>query len=327
MSNKISITVKPYVLQICTDKVAWDNLVEASPQGNVFSKTAFLESLGVPYSRFLVTTPQGEALAGVAILEEGAQMAKAPFAFTPHQGILFASNVAELASQKRITIEFRITTFLIETLLDKYPNFSMSLSPYFRDLRPFLWHNYGKIDMPKFNVIHRYTGHLSLQNLDLQQYLKSIRTLRRREYKNTEAKIQQSSDLNQFLKLYELTFQRQDLSLNSHTMELVKRISLNAIEEGYGLLSSAIVDGREASMALFLTHQKTVYYLFGANDPELRDKRASSKLFIDNIVLFANSGFKCFDFVGVNSPQRGDFKLSFNASLVPYQEVHLQSYV
>jgi len=28
----------------------------------------------------------------------------------------------------------------------------------------------------------------------------------------------------------------------------------------------------------------------------------------------------------VNSPQRGDFKLSFNAELVPYQEVHLQDH-
>jgi hypothetical protein len=33
-----------------------------------------------------------------------------------------------------------------------------------------------------------------------------------------------------------------------------------------------------------------------------------------------------FDFVGVNSPQRGDFKLSFNAELAPYQEVHLQAH-
>jgi hypothetical protein len=32
---------------------------------------------------------------------------------------------------------------------------------------------------------------------------------------------------------------------------------------------------------------------------------------------------RMLDFVGVNSPQRGDFKLSFNPELVPYFEVHL----
>jgi len=47
---------------------------------------------------------------------------------------------------------------------------------------------------------------------------------------------------------------------------------------------------------------------------------------LDNIALSAQKGLQRFDFVGVNSPQRGDFKLSFNAELVPYQEVHLQAH-
>jgi lipid II:glycine glycyltransferase (peptidoglycan interpeptide bridge formation enzyme) len=66
--------------------------------------------------------------------------------------------------------------------------------------------------------------------------------------------------------------------------------------------------------------------LFGANDPAMREANASSKLLLDNIALSAQKGLQIFDFVGVNSPQRGDFKLSFNAELVPYQEVHLQSH-
>jgi lipid II:glycine glycyltransferase (peptidoglycan interpeptide bridge formation enzyme) len=79
-------------------------------------------------------------------------------------------------------------------------------------------------------------------------------------------------------------------------------------------------------MAFFVTDSKCAYYLFGANDPELREANASSKLLIDNIVIFADQGLEKFDFVGVNSPQRGDFKLSFNAELIPYQEVHFISH-
>jgi lipid II:glycine glycyltransferase (peptidoglycan interpeptide bridge formation enzyme) len=80
-------------------------------------------------------------------------------------------------------------------------------------------------------------------------------------------------------------------------------------------------------MAFFISDARCSYYLFGANDPAMRETNASSKLLLDNIALSAHKGLKIFDFVGVNSPLRGDFKMSFNAELVPYQEVHLETYV
>ncbi len=305
---------------------AWDALVNESPQGHVFSNRAFLQSLGAEYACYVVTTPQGEVLAGAALMLDGNRMARAPFAFTPHQGILFAKSVSLLGHQKRLTAEFRITTFLVETLLDLYPNFSMALSPFFKDLRPFLWHNYGKEVLPQFDVRQRYTAHLSLIDFALDVYLASVRTVRRQEYKKAQTLIQQSDDLSLFLKLYQQTFDRQGLAIDGQTLTLVKNVCAKAMAGGYGHLSSAHVHDRVASMAFFVTDETCAYYLFGANDPDMRDARASSKLLIDSIASFAEQGLERFDFVGVNSPQRGDFKLSFNAELVPYQEVHLISH-
>lgn len=305
---------------------AWDVLVNESPQGHVFSSSAFLESLGAPYTCYVVTTPQGEVLAGAAILQDGNKMERAPFAFTPHQGVLFAQSVASLGQQKRLTAEFRITTFFIESLLHVFSNFSMALSPYFRDLRPFQWHNYGKSALPQFEIRQRYTGHVSLIDFEINGYLSSVRTVRRQEYKKTQAVIEPSLDLNLFLELYRLTFERQGIAIDAQALERVENICHTAMADGYGQLSCAHVDGRAASMAFFVTDSTCVYYLFGANDPDLRAANASSKLLIDNMATFAAQGLERFDFVGVNSPQRGDFKLSFNAELVPYQEVHLSAY-
>jgi len=321
-SSKLS---SPYVLSVCTDMSVWDTLVHESPQGHVFSCSAFLKSLGVQYVCYLVTSPQSELLAGAAIVIEGERMARAPFEFTPHQGIMFAKSVSRLSNQKRITSEFRITTFLIEALLNVYPNFSMAMSPFFKDFRPFQWHSYGKVDLPKFEVIQKYTGHLSLTDFELDRFLSSIRSVRRQEYKKTQHLIQQSDDLSTFLKLYQQTFHRQGLQIAFQTLDLVRNICAVALADGYGRLSSAQVDGRVASMAFFVSDKTCAYYLFGANDPEMRDARASSKLLIDNISSFAASGLERFDFVGVNSPQRGDFKLSFNSELVSYQVVHLST--
>jgi F0F1-type ATP synthase membrane subunit c/vacuolar-type H+-ATPase subunit K len=326
MQEHASTPSSPYVLSVCTDMSVWDALVKESPQGHVFSRSAFLQSLGAQHACYVVATPQGEVLAGAALMLDGDRMARAPFAFTPHQGILFAKSVSLLGHQKRLTSEFRITTFLIEALLDVYPNFSMALSPFFKDLRPFLWHNYSKVALPQFDVRQRYTGHLSLIDFELDSYLASVRTVRRQEYKKMQTAIQQSDDVSLFLKLYQQTFDRQGLAIESQTLTLVENICVRAMADGYGHLSSAHVDGRVASMAFFVTDAACAYYLFGANDPDMRDARASSKLLIDNISVFAARGFERFDFVGVNSPQRGDFKLSFNAELVPYQEVHLQAH-
>ena len=302
---------------------AWDALVRESPQGHVFSSSAFLQSLGASYRCYVVATPQGEILAGAAIVMSEFAMARAPFAFTPHQGILFSKSVTSLGQQKRLTAEFRITTFFIESLRDVFTNFSMALSPFFGDLRPFQWHNYGKHELPQFEIRQRYTGHVSLIDFELNTYLSKVRTVRRQEYKKTRAVIEPSHDLKSFLKLYQQTFDRQGIFIDGQTLSLVESICSKALENGYGNLSCAQVDGQAASMAFFVTDSKCAYYLFGANHPDLRDAHASSKLLIDNISIFAANGLEKFDFVGVNSPQRGDFKLSFNAELIPYQEVHL----
>ena len=326
MQEQSSTPSSPYVLSVCSDMLAWDALVNESPQGHVFSSCAFLESLGAPYTCYVVTSPQGEVLAGAVIMQDGNQMARAPFAFTPHQGILFAKSISSLGQQKRLTAEFRITAFFIQTLLNFFSNFSMALSPYFKDLRPFQWHNYGKNDSPQFEIRQRYTGHVSLIDFEINSFLSTVRTVRRQEYRKTLAVIEPSHDLKSFLKLYQQTFDRQGIAIDGQILSLVESICSKALENGYGYLSGAQVDGQAASMAFFVTDSKCAYYLFGANDPDLRDANASSKLLIDNIATFAAKGLGKFDFVGVNSPQRGDFKLSFNAELISYQEVHLTAH-
>ena len=104
---------------------------------------------------------------------------------------------------------------------------------------------------------------------------------------------------------------------------LVRNICTTALTQGYGRLSMASTDSGVASMALFIHDQHCAYYLFGANDPELRKSRAATSLMVDNINSMAKRGIAKLDFVGTNSPNRSDFKLSFNPELVPYHVVQL----
>jgi lipid II:glycine glycyltransferase (peptidoglycan interpeptide bridge formation enzyme) len=80
-------------------------------------------------------------------------------------------------------------------------------------------------------------------------------------------------------------------------------------------------DGQVASALLFLHDTRTAYYLIGANDPAFRKTGSGAFLMAEVIGHYRQAGQQFVDFVGVNSPNRGDFKTSFGARPVPYFEV------
>lgn len=314
-----------FILTVSNDDSEWDALVAASPQGSVFSGSHYLRALGSPGIRYVIRTPHGEALACVAVMEnvDAPGMHSAPFPFTPYQGILFGQTVAVQPRHKRVTTEFRLTDFIIQSLIERYGDFSMALSPAFGDLRPFLWHNYHQPDAPHFTIRNRYTAMLELNGFQLDSYLKSIRAVRRQEFNKSTAEIAATADVALFLGLYLKTFERQGIAVSGQQQALVRDICISALTHGYGRLSMAATASGVASMSLFIHDEHCAYYLFGANNPELRNSGASTALMVDNIRSMAERGITKLDFVGVNSPNRGDFKLSFNPELMPYHEVQL----
>ena len=63
-------------------------------------------------------------------------------------------------------------------------------------------------------------------------------------------------------------------------------------------------------------------YLFGAGSPGLKEHCCGTITFWDAFKdLSKNRGIKEVDFEGVNSPQRGKFKLSFGGDLRTYFQI------
>jgi hypothetical protein len=316
-----------FELSISKDESAWDKFVHDSPQGSIYSDTRYLMSLGQQHVRYLVSDKNGDVLAGIAVMEkqdgDRIKMCEAPYPFTPYQGIIFNSNIAQLPNHKKISTEFGITEFLINTLTEHYGNFSVSLSPHFADIRPFLWHEYGNSSASKFSIKNRYTAILKTEGFNEGDYFMSIRSVRRNEFKKCKADIIESQDVEQFMALYKMTFSRQQILIDEHSLNMVRRIVEDGLKSGIATLMAASLKNCVVSMALFLSDGKRAYYEFGANNPEYRNSGASVKLMLLSIIKLANTGHQSIDFVGVNSPNRGDFKLSFNPELHPYYEVNL----
>ena len=71
----------------------------------------------------------------------------------------------------------------------------------------------------------------------------------------------------------------------------------------------------------FLHSNRSAYYLFGGSSDEGRKCGALTFLIYSFLEECLYKNFEFFDFVGANSPNRGDFKLSFGSKLFPYYEL------
>ncbi len=308
-------------------KQIWDAFASTSPQRSVFVESRFLDSLRVDYD--LVTCyDKGEIVAGaVLIYSARGEPIEVGFPFTLYQGILLADNTQKPA-HSQITHELKVVEYFLEKLTAHFKKFCFCQSWRLQDIRPFQWHNFHEPDKGRFKTDLRYTGILDLRNYnDFEGYLASVRTVRRQEYRKASQSltIQFSDDTALLDALHAKTFERQSLERGDQDSALIRSICDQAIANGYGKMGVALLNGIPVSAVLFLYDDRTAYYLFGANDPSYRKSSAGSCLLIYMIKDALENDVQEVDFVGVNSPNRGDFKISFNADLKPYYVTHFDS--
>ena len=172
----------------------------------------------------------------------------------------------------------------------------------------------GKVDCPDGKFIRRIAWFFRNNRAWKQEYKKAEKQL----------KVQILDDVDILDILHSKTFERQGISRDAIQSNLVKSISKSALLNNYGSLRYASLNDVPVSAVLFLYDDRSAYYLFGANDPEYRNLFGGTMLLVSMIEDVFKRGLKEVDFVGVNSPQRGDYKISYNADLRPYYVASLQ---
>ena len=216
-----------------------------------------------------------------------------------------------------------MTEFLLTELESLYGSISLSLHHSLNDLRGFQWHNYHNQNglQPKLNL--NYTGILDLAKIEsFNQVLLNVRTVRRQEYKKCVKNgftVEESGDINILNVLHNKTFERQGISRSESEVFLATTLAKKSISKGFGrLLICRDENGIPASASLFLFDDNTGYYLIGANDSDYRKFGTGGFVLLEQIRYCMEQDLSYVDFMGINSPLRGDFKTSFNASPRPY---------
>ena len=323
--SKEEYSIEPTVLG-----AEWDAYIEASENGTIFLMSHYLKSLNAFITPCYVYNRK-ELRAAFLLIENENKESLLMHDFVIYSGIVFGQPAYKQNYSQINSDRFRLSTFVAKYLMDKYEKIDVALHPTCIDIRPFLWVNYGT-ELPQYNVDVRYTSYVQIEDFakadkleDISIYKKASNS-RRQEIRyaiKEGVETKKDFDADQFVQFYEQTMERQQIKVLESTLEEMKILIKNLFEAGLGkMFVSCTKNGEPGSMAFFGTDNKRAYYLFGANDPDLRDKHTGTAVIWDAFKFLSEGGCSEVDLEGVNSPQRGWFKLSFGGDLRPYYQIY-----
>jgi len=304
-------------LEVCKSKKNWDSFIYEATEASPFMLSWFTDILD-PNNEKLFYIENGIAKAALLFYKNGSKVIQPNYSV--YHSLCFKKHKIG-----HITERYRILKNIVSLLTNKYrEGIRFSFHPEITDLRPLLWHNFEGNESKKFDVKIRYTAVLNLEVIkDINQFLKDVRENRKRDYKKSIKENISSSfgaTKEEVTDLYKKTFDRQGISVDFNSLVFLEKLTENIkLETGF-ICASRNKDGKAVAIIICLIDRDTAYSLIIANDPDFRNTGANTACMIGSFLHAKKLGKKYFDFVGANSPQRGDFKISFNSELKRYFE-------
>jgi hypothetical protein len=311
----------------------WDDLVTKSVNGTVFCLSHYLKNIDANVAPYYYRRNQ-ELRAAVLLIETQDRLDTCLHDFVIYNGVIFAPPQNKQNRSQIISEQFDISSFVAEELARIYKRVNMQLHPTILDIRPFIWFNYG-IDAPKYTVDIRYTSYLNIEDFsgaekleDISTYLQASNARRQEIRYAIRDKVVTKEEFNHdlFVDFYNETMKRQDIAVEEDVLNQMNFLITNLFKANIGrMFVSYLSSGEPGSMAFFAIDGKRGYYLFGANDPALRDYHTGTAVLWDAFYVLSEDGIKEIDLEGVNSPQRGWFKQSFGGDIRPYYQIILSN--
>jgi lipid II:glycine glycyltransferase (peptidoglycan interpeptide bridge formation enzyme) len=205
---------------------------------------------------------------------------------------------------------------LMNSLIEQLPQYDYFTAQFHYSIDnwlPFYWHGFSQTTYYTY-VIE------DLTNLDRvwNELAGQTRTQIRKAEKLLT--VYSSSDIERFLDLNQLTFQRQGKSPH-YNREFVRRLDAACTEhQARRIFFAEDAQGRIHAAEYLIWDENSAYYLMGGADPELRSSCATSLLMWEAI-KFAATVTKKVDFEGSMIEPIESFFRGFGARQVPYFSV------
>lgn len=221
-----------------------------------------------------------------------------------------AKYVNQLAEQKE----------LMNSLIEQLPQSDYFVSNFHYSIEnwlPFYWNGFTQTTYYSYVIEN-------LQDLDLvwNGFQENIRREIRKAKKH--AIVRTDLDLNCFLDINSLTFERQGKNL-PYSRELIQRLDDACVKnQARQMFFAEDPQGRIHAAIYIIWDNKSAYYLMGGGDPQLRTSGATSLLMWEAI-KFAATVTKKFDFEGSTIEPIERFFRAFGGRQIPYFQVRKNS--
>jgi hypothetical protein len=311
----------------------WRDAVERSDEATVFVTDDFLTASECQVDRYLIRLGN-EIRGGVCVIAGDEPGTTKLDDFMIHAGLFFVGDSQQKPVRRRLE-QHEIACFAIERLVAKYQRIEMSLAPQFEDLRPFLWHNYhAPAEHPRFKIELRYTTYVDTSSLiDTRDPAESaaFRSMEALRQRHLRAAVREGAygvpggDPRILVQNYAELMTRQGSPVPSAQLDrLLRMLCELATSQRMRVYESRTKAGEVAYSVAYAWDRHRAYYLFGAgpsgDGQPWQGTLAHWTAFVD---LARTMRIGVVDLEGVNSPQRGWFKLGFGGCLMPYYHVHL----
>jgi len=305
----------------------WDLHLETSKQKNFFLMSSYLQTCNLfPAAKYLIAN--NKILGGIVIPELHIEILTDPIiSYSKYHSIWFTPEVASgfRQSQKQIEILFNLGEFLSNSGV----NLNLSLHWSIQDLRGIDWAFYGNQNR-RIQFTPRYTGILNLSKFNnFSEYLKTVSSGRKADYRLSRslniAEVFDTSEISIFMHMYEMTVPFSDANSKSKALNQVKHIIQNSMAVGTGTLWLAKNNQGEVLSGVFIQkYDDSLYYQFGASYKYPLKYSPNAAILMNIIERAVETGISKFDFMGMNSPKRGEFKASLNPTPQLYFEALIQ---
>jgi len=281
----------------------WDNFVEKSSQGTVFSTSKWLEVIDHDEPWVLQFYKGDEVCGGLVyfVSKENACHSGLGIPITPFQGMLtLIPEGMKSVSQQSLQNEIA-KAVLLE--LGEFQNVYMTHHYSIKDVRPFLWEGYKSFP--------QYTYVVDLSDIDAtwDNMEKDTRNMVGKAVKNG-VEIVKSDDVKAFDKMYAKTFERKGL-VRTASYSMIKRL----FEKMEPDLFMAYFEGKPIAGVIMITDTKRAYYILGASE---QNDMGASYLTLWRAMQEMSLKRKEIDLVGCNDQRIAMFKSGYGGKLELY---------
>lgn len=220
---------------------------------------------------------------------------------------------------------FKLNELIVNDIFINYKNININLPINFLDMRPFLWFNYGENNKKQFHVTPRYTSIIKIKSIEHDVVFNEIDDVKKRDInkvlKDKNYRVSNKIDLNLIKKFYIDTMEKNKGSFDVYAFTKIFNFFETQITAGKIIQATTYFLEKPLYSVLFLNDEDTSCYLYGSGNVETKNRYAGSLALWKAIEQSIDRKLSFIDLEGINSPQRGEYKINFGGNISSYYNV------